>query len=253
MHDLVVVRNDLGKTINYYKAALAGEHREKFQQILEGIKQEEQQKPVEMKTLYREYSFAQKEAEKYTALAMQLSAEDREQVIFSDKVPPALSRKAKLDGEIPVASLPVTAHNGQVFPLLAEPAETAEKGTYKTTAVKINDPIRRGKVPIYTVFLKKNDAGKWAMVSAHKTDKEKRLYKARLKTNEAVSRQHPIVENANQQKQQQQLQKVSQIADILAAEDRSLGALRAHWAEEEQEKKDRVTLTEKQMYNGWNL
>lgn len=86
------------------------------------------------------------QVQKYKTVLDKLSKEDKNTIIFSDKISSKLEHKNKLNGITPLKDLPSITNNNNTYFII-------DKNNNK--AVKIGDDIAQGKVPVY--YLKTND------------------------------------------------------------------------------------------------
>ena len=160
--------------------------------------------------------------------------------------------------------------NGETYAVLSPLPTTGTsnmesvKKYYLVNAVKIDDDIVRGKVPLHELKLSQNGSKKWKIISAtvgksvESTDKKfVYLYAAKPQTTKqnlvpSKLKQHPLIQGAQYQRSKSIAEKVSHIAETFVDNDKN-PHLNAHWNNEEELKKDKVHLTEKKMYSDWEL
>lgn len=268
--DLTNKRNLLGKQINYYKSAIHGSHKEAIAEILRNLQAKNTEKKIHAKNFYAEYSMAKNQARKYAAALEKLKNKEMDTILFSDKLPPRLNWRCKIDGIKPIFKMPMMVFKGETYAILsslptagASNNENVEKYCL-VNAVKMDDDIIRGKVPLHELKLSQNDSKKWKIISADEikivesTDKKfVYLYAAKPQTTKQTfvlsrPRQHYLVQEAQRQRSNSITKKVSHIAETLVDNGKN-PHLNVHWNNDEELKKDKAHLAEKKMYSDWEL
>lgn len=235
--ELSSTRTKIGKRISAYKIELTTNH-EKYTSILNQLKKENEDAISKNKILYARYKYDMLQVQKYKTALDKLSKEDKNTIIFSDKISSKLEHKNKLNGITPLKDLPSITNNNNTYFII-------DKNNNK--AVKIGDDITQGKVPVY--YLKTNDT----KISIQKSNEFAFLY-ARKKQISNISQkklnEHPIIQEAYQQRQTFIADKISKIADNIVNND--IKQSKTTWQENEQIT-DKTKLAEKKMYNEWSL
>ncbi|WP_278547409.1 MobA/MobL family protein [Megamonas funiformis] len=230
-------RTKIGKRISAYKIELTTNH-EKYTSILNQLKKENEDAISKNKILYTRYKYDMLQVQKYKTALDKLAKEDKNTIIFSDKISSKLEHKNKLNGITPLKDLPSITNNNNTYFII-------DKNNNK--AVKIGDDITQGKVPVY--YLKTNDT----KISIQKSNEFAFLY-ARKKQISNISQkklnEHPIIQEAYQQRQTFIADKISKIADNIVNND--IKQSKTTWQENEQIT-DKTKLAEKKMYNEWSL
>lgn len=230
-------RTKIGKRISAYKIELTTNH-EKYTSILNQLKKENEDAISKNKILYTRYKYDMLQVQKYKTALDKLAKEDKNTIIFSDKISSKLEHKNKLNGITPLKDLPSITNNNNTYFII-------DKNNNK--AVKIGDDITQGKVPVY--YLKTNDT----KISIQKSNEIAFLY-ARKKQISNISQkklnEHPIIQEAYRQRQTSIIDKISKIADNIVNND--IKQSKTTWQENEQIT-DKTKLAEKKMYNEWSL
>lgn len=230
-------RTKIGKRISAYKIELTTNH-EKYTSILNQLKKENEDAISKNKILYTRYKYDMLQVQKYKTALDKLAKEDKNTIIFSDKISSKLEHKNKLNGITPLKDLPSITNNNNTYFII-------DKNNNK--AVKIGDDITQGKVPVY--YLKTNDT----KISIQKSNEFAFLY-ARKKQISNISQkklnEHPIIQEAYRQRQTSIIDKISKIADNIVNND--IKQSKTTWQENEQIT-DKTKLAEKKMYNEWSL
>ena len=226
-------RTKIGKRISAYKIELTTNH-EKYTSILNQLKKENEDAISKNKILYTRYKYDMLQVQKYKTALDKLAKEDKNTIIFSDKISSKLEHKNKLNGITPLKDLPSITNNNNTYFII-------DKNNNK--AVKIGDDITQGKVPVY--YLKTNDT----KISIQKSNEFAFLY-ARKKQISNISQkklnEHPIIQEAYQQRQTFIADKISKIADNIVNND--IKQSKTTWQENEQIT-DKTKLAEKK----WSL
>lgn len=230
-------RTKIGKRISAYKIELTTNH-EKYTSILNQLKKENEDAISKNKILYARYKYDMLQVQKYKTALDKLSKEDKNTIIFSDKNSSKLEHKNKLNGITPLKDLPSITNNNNTYFII-------DKNNNK--AVKIGDDIAQGKVSVY--YLKTNDT----KISIQKSNEFAFLYARKEQisnTSQKKLNEHPIIQEAYQQRQTFIADKISKIADNIVNND--IKQSKTTWQENEQIT-DKTKLAEKKMYNEWSL
>lgn len=226
-------RTKIGKRISAYKIELTTNH-EKYTSILNQLKKENEDAISKNKILYTRYKYDMLQVQKYKTALDKLAKEDKNTIIFSDKISSKLEHKNKLNGITPLKDLPSITNNNNTYFII-------DKNNNK--AVKIGDDIIQGKVPVY--YLKTDNT----KISIQKSNEFAFLY-ARKKQISNISQkklnEHPIIQEAYQQRQTFIADKISKIVN------NDIKQSKTTWQENEQIT-DKTKLAEKKMYNEWSL
>ena len=178
------------------------------------------------------------QVQKYKTALDKLSKEDKNTIIFSDKISSKLEHKNKLNGITPLKDLPSITNNNNTYFII-------DKNNNK--AVKIGDDIIQGKVPVY--YLKTDNT----KISIQKSNEFAFLYARKKQISNILQKklnEHPIIQEAYQQRQTFIADKISKIADNIVNND--IKQSKTTWQENEQIT-DKTKLAEKKMYNEWSL
>ncbi|WP_196591981.1 hypothetical protein, partial [Pectinatus frisingensis] len=262
-------RNLLGKQLNNYRRAIAGEAKEKIDNIFKTLQQKNAENQRQSNHLYAEYLSLKKQVVKYSEAAQKLSAENMDTILFTDKLPATLNRKCKIDGIQPISKLKILVYKGDSYALLEQlPAltDTAKKidTTYTVTAVKLGDNIKRGTVPKYELQVMTNNNTKWKIQSASipikndftseivrlYTPHESRKKNAALQKN-LTRHSHPILQTAHSHQKQTISSHISTLVEKLISKEKNIH-LDAHW-NNESEVNDKVQIAEDKLYKEWRL
>ena len=230
-------RTKIGKRISAYKIELTTNH-EKYTSILNQLKKENEDAISKNKILYARYKYDMLQVQKYKTALDKLSKEDKNTIIFSDKISSKLEHKSKLNGITPLKDLPSITNNNNTYFII-------DKNNNK--AVKIGDDIIQGKVPVY--YLKTDNT----KISIQKSNEFAFLYARKKQISNILQKklnEHPIIQEAYQQRQTFIADKISKIADNIVNND--IKQSKTTWQENEQIT-DKTKLAEKKMYNEWSL
>lgn len=272
IQELTAERSRLGKQIQSFKAALAGEKKDQFGKISLRLKFENEGNMRQSKKLYSEYCMMNKEAQKYKDIANMLKDQDMEQILFTEKLPSMLTRKCKIKGIKPISKMPMAVLDGESYAILYKlPDKLSEESYIKgdngniciVEAVKIGDDIQRGKVPVYNLTFNQQKDGTWKphtvslpylpdSKTGQHTPKQIALYKTKAMQPEKETKQHPIIQKATQQRRADTMAKVSKIAENIVKDDKVV-RINGHWQEEDHLKKDKTKAIEEKLYSGWSL
>ena len=212
--------------------------RTKIGKRISQLKKENEDAISKNKILYARYKYDMLQVQKYKTVLDKLSKEDKNTIIFSDKISSKLEHKNKLNGITPLKDLPSITNNNNTYFII-------DKNNNK--AVKIGDDITQGKVPVY--YLKTNDT----KISIQKSNEFAFLYARKEQISNTSQRklnEHPIIQEAYRQRQTSITDKISKIADHIVNND--IKQTQAKWQENEQTT-DKTKLAEKKMYNEWSL
>ncbi|WP_196599103.1 hypothetical protein, partial [Pectinatus frisingensis] len=262
-------RNLLGKQLNNYRCAIDSEAKEKIDDIFKVLQQENDEKLRQSKQLYVEYLSFKKQVDKYSEAAQKLSTENMDTILFTDKLPPTLNSKCKIDGIQPISKLKVLVYKGDSYALLDQlptPVNPTKNinNNYTVLAVKLGDNISRGTVPKYELQITTDNRSKWKIKtfsipikndSTHEIIRLYMLHESREKNatlqNNLVKHSHPILQAAHTHKKQLVSSHISTLAEKLISKEKDIH-LDAHWSDKA-EVKDKVKNAEDRMYQGWNL
>ena len=117
------------------------------------------------KKIYNQYVVKKKQAERYNEVSEELNNLDAKTVIFASKIPSTLQTYSKILGTVPLTELDKLTAGKNTYYIL----QKNKDGT--ALAVKLNDDINRGKVPVYTITSVKNEENKEIIKTAEITGK----------------------------------------------------------------------------------
>ena len=193
---------------------------------------ENQLKEQATKKSYKEYLMA-KAAEKDLAELMQrLKGEKHNTVIFSERLPKALTRRMKLYGKERIGNLKFRVLQGQSFAILPNKKDAQTNAIF---AVRLGDDIKDGCVPLYELRETSSERTGKSRLAAYRTDKKMPLYDANnpKKAKETTISSSPTLEAAKRHQYAEIQNKVSSIVSHLTKTQEPVGKLRAHWEEEQ--------------------
>ncbi|WP_026329447.1 MobA/MobL family protein [Propionispira raffinosivorans] len=261
-------RNLLGKQLNDYHRAIAGDAKEKIDDIFKTLQQKNDENQRQSNQLYVEYLSLKKQADKYTEATQKLSAKNMDTILFTDKLPATLSCKCKIDGIQPISKLKILVYKGNSYALLKQfpppvnPAKNIDN-SYTVTAVKLGDNISRGTVPKHEIQVMMNN-NNWKIQSApipiknDSTPEIIRLYTPHESRQKNAASQknlarhsHPILQVAHSHQKQIISSHISTLAKKLISKEKDIH-LDAHW-NDESEVKDKAKNAEDKIYQGWTL
>lgn len=262
-------RNLLGKQLNAYRRAIDGEAKEKIDDIFKTLQQENNDKQHQSKQLYAEYLSLKKQVDKYSEAVQNLSNENMDMILFTDKLPATLNRKCKIDGIQSIAKLKILVYKGDSYALLEQLPTLSDtiknvNNIHTVPAVKLGDNISRGTVPKHELQVMTNNNNKWKIQSASipikndstpeivwlYTPHESRQKNATLQKTLA-RHSHPILQAAHTHKKQAASSHIFTLAENLISREKDIH-LDAHW-NNESEVKDKAKNAEEKMYQSWNL
>ena len=238
---LLAKRTETGSKIAVFKgrlntpetAALVGEYAAE-------IKENNRLAREQAKKVYGKYIFKKNQAERYNEAMENLRNLDAGTVIFASKIPPALQTYTKLLGTIPLTELDKLTSGKDTYYILQK---NSKDGT--ALAVKLNDGIKLGKVPVYTLTLNKDDAGKETVKSAKITGKISTYAQTEtLKKQAEKGHNYPACSTAIERK-------ITEIAEKIT-EDKNM-RIDAHWEEERASSHDKLQEAERKLSQGWSL
>lgn len=181
--------------------------------------------------------------------------EDR--ILYAEKLPKFLYKNAKLDGAIPLNSLPSVLYAGKSFVLIDAPKNGLANGTQmKARAVLLGDDVKRGKADVYELnvtvekFLdrKGNIRTNFLASGGRMTDEKVNLYAPReakiraMRAHESKQRTPQLTPELPSQSRQNALK-----ALLNEAFQTPTARLTARWNDEEHRIKDEVERAEKEM------
>ena len=262
-------RNVLGKQLNDYRRAIDGEAKEKIDAIFKILQQKNAENQRQSNQLYVEYLSFKKQADKYAEAVQELSTENMDMILFTNKLPATLNRKCKIDGIQTIYKLKILVHKGDSYALLEQlpaPGDTGKNidNSSTVTAVKLGDNINRGTIPKYELQVMTTNNNKWKIQRAsiqmknNATPEFVRLYTRHesKQKNTALQKNlaghpHPILQVARDQQKQTISTHISALAEKLISKEKDIH-LNAHW-NNESEVKDKAKIAEEKMYQGWNV
>ena len=210
-----------------------------------------------------------KQVDKYSEATQKLSTANMDTIIFTNKLPPTLNRKCKIDGIQPISKLKVLVYKGDSYALIGQLPDLADTSmnidnSCTVTAVKFGDNIKRGTVPKYDFHVMTANNNKWKIQSAHiqikndSTPEMVRLYtcheskqKNAALQKELARHSHPILQAAHGHQKQAISSHIFTLAEKLISKEKDVH-LDAHW-NNESEVIDKAKNAEDRMYQGWHL
>ncbi len=228
-------RQTISRKLSSNKAIIENSS-DKLNEIRQTLKAENEVLLSQNKKVYASFRAVQNMADRYNEAMQKLAKEDKSTILFADKIPAKINRKNTING-IVVGEMPTAVLNKDIYALTQE----INPNIYKS--VKLGDDIKKGSVPIYYVNLKDTSNPKVfrSYESAYLYDR-KELPKRK--------REPDIVTKARSNRKEAIANKVSAIADKFVGNNNQ--TVKGRWHEDEQTK-DKLKQTEKNMYQGWSL
>ena len=211
---------------------------------------ENQSKEQTAKKSYKEYLVAKNAEKDLSELMQRLKDEQRNMVIFSERLPKALTRRMKLYGKERISNLKFRVLQGQSFAILPNKNDAQTNIIF---AVRLGDDIKDGCVPLYELRETSSERTGKPRLTAYRTDKKMPLYDANKskKDKETTPSSSSTLEAAKRQRYAEIQDKVSSIVNYLTKTQEPVGKLRAHW--EEEQLHDKAVQQEEKMYRGWSM
>ena len=239
----------------------AENRKDEIDKVLQEMQIENQSKEQTAKKSYKEYLVAKNAEKDLSELMQRLKDEQRNTVIFSERLPKALTRRMKLYGKERIGNLKFRVLQGQSFAILPNKqgqsfAILPNKKDAQTNiifAVRLGDDIKDGCVPLYELRETSSERTGKSRLTAYRTDKKMPLYDANKskKDKETTPSSSSTLEAAKRQRYAEIQDKVSSIVNYLTKTQEPVGKLRAHWAEEQLH--DKAVQQEEKMYRGWSM
>lgn len=232
--ELSLNRIKIGKRISLYKAELFSNY-PKYNTILNQLKKENEDIISKNKILYARYKYDMLQIQKYKIALDKLAKEDKDTIIFSNKIFSKLGHKNKINGITKIKDLPSMVNNNNIY-FFVDPN--------KNKAIKIGDDIIQGKVPVY--YLKTDNA----KISIKRSNEFVYLYAKKEQSYKNNINESLIIKDAYRQRQILITDKIYKITDYIVNTDIKQSQIK--WQENEHTT-DKIKLVEKRMYNEWNL
>lgn len=239
--ELYAKRSELGKQIAAYKGRLAApETKTLIAEYADEIRYNNKLAKEKADAIYKKYRAGKSRAARYKDVLKDLGKLDTKTVIFASKIPPVLKPSTKLLGTVPLTDFEkVTAGKETYFVIKRNDKSNT------TLAVKLNDDIIRGKVPVYTITLDKNEDGKETVKTTKETGKistyaQKETVKKHAGKAEYLTAAGTAIER-----------KINEIADKIT-EDKNM-RIDAYWQEERSAIHDKLQEAEHRLTQGWSL
>ena len=239
----------------------AENRKDEIDKVLQEMQIENQSKEQTAKKSYKEYLVAKNAEKDLSELMQRLKDEQRNTVIFSERLPKALTRRMKLYGKERIGNLKFRVLQGQSFAILPNKqgqsfAILPNKKDAQTNiifAVRLGDDIKDGCVPLYELRETSSERTGKSRLTAYRTDKKMPLYDANKskKDKETTPSSSSTLEAAKRQRYAEIQDKVSSIVNYLTKTQEPVGKLRAHW--EEEQLHDKAVQQEEKMYRGWSM
>ena len=241
-------KNKVGSRVSEYKKILQSKP-QLYTDILNSLEVKNKETLKELKVLYARCKRTEILINKYQVSRATLATQDKTDILYAHKVPSQLNRMCKIDGVTSIKDLKAYAFNNRIYIAISE-KQIKDKNLVK--AVRLNDDINKGQVPIYYLQIKDDKA-----VNLFASTEKVYIYKmkqrdefARNDTN-ATKTLSPKLQNAIQKRKNAIADKVATIAEKLA-EDNNKDNLKMRWREEDFSI-DKVKRVEQDMYNDWSL
>ena len=239
----------IGYALRIEKEA-AENRKDEIDKVLQKMQIENQSKEQTAKKSYKEYLIAKNAEKDLSELMQRLKDEQRNTVIFSKRLPKALTRRMKLYGKERIGNLKFRVLQGQSFAILPNKKDAQTNIIF---AVRLGDDIKDGCVPLYELRETSSERTGKSRLTAYRTDKKMPLYDANKskKDKETTPSSSSTLEAAKRQRYAEIQDKVSSIVNYLTKTQEPVGKLRAHW--EEEQLHDKAVQQEEKMYRGWSM
>lgn len=238
---LLAKRSELGSKIATFKGRLnAPEMAKRVNEYINEIKENNKLLQEKAKKVYGKYILKKKQATRYYEVMDELRNLGTSTIIFATKIPPALQTYSKILGTVPLTELDKITSEKDKYYILQR-----NKKNGSALAVKLNDDIKLGKVPVYTLTLDKNNDGKETVKSAKITGKIS-IYAQNdtLKKQASKGHDYPILGIAIERKLTELAAKI--------VEDNNI-RIDAYWNEEHSVVHDKLQEAEHKLSQGWSL
>lgn len=238
---LLAKRSELGSKIATFKGHLnAPEMVKRVNEYINEIKENNKLLQEKAKKVYGKYILKKKQATRYYEVMDELRNLGTSTVIFATKIPPALQTYSKILGTVPLTELDKITSEKDKYYILQR-----NKKDGSALAVKLNDDIKLGKVPVYTLTLDKNNDGKETVKSAKITGKiSTYAQNDTLKKQSSKGHDYPILGIAIERKLTELAAKI--------VEDNNI-RIDAYWNEEHSVVHDKLQEAEHKLSQGWSL
>lgn len=238
---LYAKRTELGKQIAAFKGRLAAPEKAILAaEYADEIRDNNKLAKEKANQIYKKYRAGKNRAARYTDVLKDLSKLDTKTVIFASKIPPVLKPSTKLLGTVPLTDFDKIAAGKKTYFVIKrnDKSDTA-------LAVKLNDDMIRGKVPVYTITLTKNENGKEDVKTVKETGKistyaQKETLKKQTGKAEYRTAAGAVIER-----------KINEIADKITENKNIL--IDAYWQEERAAIHDKLQEAERRLTQGWSL
>ena len=230
--------------------------KEEYESITEKIKSKNQETEKQIRATYGKIKAGEKEIETYKLIQNDFEKLDPETILFSEELPRQLSRKDRINGTTPIKKLEACAYKGNIYYIIDGENE-------KVKAVRLNDDVTKGKVPVYEITRVPNDEGKYKVVRTIQTNEQQKLYKERPPKNKtkpvkpkpkalqkAEGQPTPKTEKAIEEQRQRTELNLEKAAEKLI--DNATPRLHLRWQEKDEHKLNEMEEAEKKMYEGWH-
>lgn len=256
-------RKAYGKEIGICKHKMTGIYKDKITAIEQELSEENAGRQQTCNQLYAEYKNLQKRLPEFDAAIQSLADKNRDEVLFTERLPRLLTRYCKIDGVNPVGKCKTLVLDGCSYAILDKlpPTENLTKDgsfTMDVSAVRLGDDIQHGNVPKYLLKLSLSVHGRWNILTVKSALTQGQqpelvhLYPvhARRKKSAAVPRAIPQkIQDAYRQRHQAKVIQISSLAERLLsqAKDTRLDAL---WSKKP-DAQDKAMRDEEKLYMGW--
>ena len=239
----------IGYALRIEKEA-AENRKDEIDKVLQEMQIENQSKEQTAKKSYKEYLIAKNAEKDLSELMQRLKDEQRNTVIFSKRLPKALTRRMKLYCKERIGNLKFRVLQGRSFAILPNKKDAQTNIIF---AVRLGDDITDGCVPLYELRETSSERTGKSRLTAYRTDKKMPLYDANKskKDKETTPSSSSTLEAAKRQRYAEIQDKVSSIVNYLTKTQEPVGKLRAHW--EEEQLHDKAVQQEEKMYRGWSM
>ena len=222
--------------------------KQEYEKILKEIEKENETKITDNKKLYGKISSKKKELEAIRKVLDDFKDIDDDMILYSKMLPRTLSRNDKVNGTTPIKNLKACSYKGNIYFIINGEGNEVD-------AIRFNDDIVKGKVPVYHISRKQDEEGKYKVTKVEATDKMQNLYRekhpkdnktlkdARGEENKTISHAHAVNEQARRNAEESMVDKLLE---------EKTAKLRLRWNEKDNHRLSAMEEAERKLYEGWH-
>ena len=160
--------------------SLLVEKKAKIESVYDELRTKNEEHKQEARKSYGLYKRKEKSLREFKNKRIQLAAAmEPDQILFAEKLAREVREYCKVYGIQPVRELSHDTFEGREYYLLGEPEWHGRKQEWHGRAIRIGDPMDRGKAPVYKVVLRQINEQEVAYAKVEATRESVPMYKAR--------------------------------------------------------------------------